>query len=140
MELALPERLCGSCQDDHRGSLVYCQENTMRSSKAKAVAGLTVTIASALLVGASIAPASAATPSSGLTFFSGSFAGTTVTYATPSTSCTALPLTANADLNLTNSNIVVYKSANCSGASLSFPAGDIHSFSGYNGLSYRATN
>lgn len=111
----------------------------MRGSRAQIVAGLTIA-ASALLVGASVTPASAAVPSSGLTFFSGGFTGTTVTYPSPSTGCTVLPFTAHAELNLTSVGITVYRTADCSGAGLFFPADDLHSFVGFDGVSFRATS
>jgi hypothetical protein len=98
--------------------------------------GIVVTATAGVLLGA-VAPASAAPAEpTGITFWSGAFTGQQVSYPAASESCTALPFAAHAQLNLTETAVNVYSSADCTGFALYFPANDIHSF-GRDGLSYR---
>jgi hypothetical protein len=99
-------------------------------------AGIAFAGSLALAFGTSVAPA-AADAGSSLTFWSGDFAGQTVTYAAPNASCANLPFTAHAELDNTSEAILVYEGANCTGAALVFPAEDIHSFPDFDGFSYR---
>lgn len=85
-----------------------------------------------------VTPASADTLPSGVTFWSGAFTGQTVTYADPGSACITLPFTVHAELNNTSTSIQVYKTTDCTGQALTFPAWDIHSFTGFDGRSFRA--
>ena len=95
-----------------------------------------VAAAAAVLLGAA-APASADVPSTGLTFWSGAFTGTTTTYATPGPDCVDLPFVVHSELNLTPRTITVYQGKGCTGFALSFPTNDFHSFIGFDGVSFR---
>jgi hypothetical protein len=96
--------------------------------------GIVAAATAGVLLGA-VAPASAAEPT-GITFWSGAFTGQQVGYPAASESCTTLPFAAHAQLNLTETAVNVYSSADCTGFALYFPANDLHSF-GRDGLSYR---
>ncbi|WP_437624221.1 hypothetical protein [Sorangium sp. So ce1151] len=109
----------------------------MRSIKVKLALGLAGASALCVMLGMA-APASADPPPSGVTFWSGAFAGQTVNYANPSTGCTTLPFTVHSELNNTSKSIQVYATTDCTGQALTFPASDIHSFTGFDGRSFRA--
>jgi hypothetical protein len=100
----------------------------------KIVVGV-VAVAAALL--GTAAPASADVPSTGLTFWSGGFTGTTVTYANPGPECVELPFVVHSEFNGTSHPINVYKGKGCTGAALFFPVNDIHGFTGFDGVSFR---
>jgi hypothetical protein len=98
--------------------------------------GIVIAATAGVLLGA-VAPASAAPAEpTGVTFWSGYFSGQQVSYPVASEDCTVLPFAAHAQMNLTETPINVYTSANCTGGALYFPATDFHNF-GQNALSYR---
>lgn len=107
----------------------------MRSRNVTITSGL---FAAALGLALGVAPTSASAASDGaLTFYSGAFTGSTVSYPDPGPSCTVLPFVAHAELNLSDSTILVYRTKDCSGSPLTFPANDIHSFLGFDAASFR---
>ncbi|AWS46490.1 peptidase inhibitor family I36 protein [Streptosporangium sp. 'caverna'] len=111
----------------------------MPTIKIKLALGL-ASVASLSVILGTVAPASADATSSGVTFWSGAFAGQPVTYADPSADCTTLPFTVHSEFNNTGKSIQVYKTTDCTGQALTFPATDIHSFTGFDGRSFRATS
>jgi hypothetical protein len=115
------------------------KEENMPNVKVKAALGLAGAASLCVMLGI-VTPASADTASSGVTFWSSAFTGQTVTYADPSTDCTTLPFTVHSEFNNTDASIEVYKTTDCTGQALTFPATDIHSFAGFDGRSFRATS
>ncbi|WP_437575177.1 hypothetical protein [Sorangium sp. So ce887] len=111
----------------------------MRSIKVELALGLAGAAALCVMLG-TVRPASADPLPSGVSFWSGVFAGQTVNYANPSTSCTTLPFTVHSELNNTSQSIQVYPTTDCTGQALTFPASDIHSFTGFDGRSFRAAD
>lgn len=111
----------------------------MPGIRVKLASGLASVASLSVMLG-TVTPASADAASSGVTFWSGAFAGRPVTYADPSTDCTTLPFTAHSEFNNTGKSIQVYKTTDCTGQALTFPATDIHSFIGFDGRSFRATS
>lgn len=109
----------------------------MRRIKVELALGLAGAAALCAMLGAA-SRASADPLPTGLTFWSGVFAGQTVNYTNPSTSCTTLPFTVHSELNNTSKSIQVYATTDCTGPALTFPAHDIHSFAGFDGRSFRA--
>jgi hypothetical protein len=112
------------------------QGEVMSSPKVRLAWGLAGAASLCIALG-SVTPASAADWGPGVTFWSGDFAGRSVTLPA-STSCTALPFTAHSEYNNTDTRIYVYKTTDCAGSAVSFPAGDIHSFLDFDGRSFRA--
>ncbi|GGO30685.1 hypothetical protein GCM10010116_61420 [Microbispora rosea subsp. aerata] len=106
-------------------------------NRVKLALGLAGVASLALALGS--APASASSAYTGLTFWSGYFAGQSVSYANPSTSCTTLPFVAHSEWNQTDKTILVYETTDCTGPALTFPANDIHNFSS-DGRSFRAAS
>ena len=101
--------------------------------------------AAALVLGGLLVVAPAASAASdplpeGLTFWSGVFTGQTVTYPDVSDGCTVLPFVAHAELNDTATGIVVYESTDCTGRALTFPAGDVHSFTNFDARSFQVVD
>lgn len=94
----------------------------------------------AVAAGMAFAATPATADPTGLTFWAGDFSGTSTSYATPGTDCTALPFVAHSELNQTTSGFRVYESTDCSGPALSFPANDIHSFLGFDARSFQAAD
>jgi hypothetical protein len=72
-----------------------------------------------------------------LHFYSGVFTGQSVDYAAPGPGCTTLPFVVHSELNSGDQGIDVYRTPDCTGAALHFPANDIHSFNSFDGLSFR---
>jgi len=89
---------------------------------------------------ATAASASAAESYGDVTFWATtSFTGQSVTL--PVTDgCTSLPFVAHAEYNASSTGIDVYATPDCSGPALHFPTTDIHSFGGFDGLSFRASS
>ncbi|WP_329084147.1 MULTISPECIES: hypothetical protein [unclassified Streptosporangium] len=110
----------------------------MSTFKVKIALGL-ASAASLCAVLATAAPAAANSSPSGVTFWSGAFTGQSVTYANPGTGCTTLPFTVHSEFNNTDTSILVYRTTDCTGQALTFPANDIHSFIGFDGRSFRTT-
>ena len=106
---------------------------------------LTATVGLGLAAGlvATASSATAAEPdaqAAGVTFWAdASFTGESVTLAVTD-ECTTLPFVVHAELNESASGIDVYESDDCTGRALHFPATDVHSFAGFDGLSFRASN
>jgi len=105
----------------------------MRSTKVK----LALSVASLCAVLGAAAPAAAADPGPGVTFWSGAFTGETVTYPAPGTGCTVLPFIAHAEYNNTDKTLRVYQTTDCSGWFYYFPANDIHNFLNFDARSFR---
>ncbi|MET8767336.1 hypothetical protein [Streptomyces sp. NPDC004658] len=98
----------------------------------------------AVAVGLSGSPAFAVDPGTPgyVTFWQGGFTGPTLEYS-PSqvgTSCVTLPFTVQADLNYSYRTVLVYDGTGCTGAALTLPAGDVHSFGGFLAKSFRFAN
>jgi hypothetical protein len=110
---------------------------TMRSVQGLAAAAFAVATVAIAAV-----PASADAGDTGtLTLYAdANFTTPVATYdaAALGTQCHQLPSTAHAELNLTGATVQIYATRDCSGTALTFPAGDIHSFIGFNALSFRA--
>ncbi|MGW2778021.1 hypothetical protein ACWC4C_36920 [Streptomyces olivaceoviridis] len=116
----------------------------MRSLKRNLASVALAASAVAAAVGLSGSPAFAVDPGTPgyVTFWQGGFTGPTVEYA-PSqvgTSCVTLPFSVHADLNNTDRTVLLYDGTGCTGSTLTLPASDLHSFSGFTGRSFRFTD
>ncbi|MGJ6964603.1 hypothetical protein ACSDR0_22075 [Streptosporangium sp. G11] len=109
----------------------------MSTTKVKIALGIASAASLCAVLGA-VTPAAADPAPVGVTFWSGAFTGQPVTYANPSTDCTTLPFTVHSEFNNTDRSILVYKTTDCTGHALTFPANDIHSFIRFDAQSFRA--
>jgi hypothetical protein len=123
----------------HFAAPLQARGEAMPTIKIKLALGL-ASVASLSVILGTVTPASADAASSGVTFWSGAFAGQSVTYADPSADCATLPFTVHSESNNTGKSIQVYKTEDCTGQALTFPATDIHSFIGFDGRSFRTTS
>ncbi|MFF4692506.1 hypothetical protein [Streptomyces sp. NPDC001307] len=113
----------------------------MRSLKRNLASAAVAAGAVAAAVGLSGSPAFAVDPGTPgyVTFWQGGFTGPALEYS-PSqigTSCVTLPFPVQADLNYSYRTVLVYDGAGCTGSALTLPAGDLHSFGGFAGKSFR---
>ncbi|GHA53023.1 MULTISPECIES: hypothetical protein [Streptomyces] len=113
----------------------------MRSLKRNIASAAVAAGAVALAVGLSSSPAFAVDPGTPgyVTFWQGGFTGPTLEYS-PSqvgTSCVTLPFSVQSDLNNSYQTVLVYSGTGCTGSTLTLPAGDLHSFGGFVGKSFR---
>ncbi|GLX49133.1 hypothetical protein Shyhy01_20830 [Streptomyces hygroscopicus subsp. hygroscopicus] len=112
--------------------------NLKRSLASAAVAASAVVLALGLSGSPAFAAVDPGTPGY-LTFWQGGFTGPTLEYS-PSqvdTSCVTLPFSVQADLNYSYRTALVYDGTGCTGSTLTLPAGDLHSFGGFVGKSFR---
>ncbi len=73
-------------------------------------------------------------------FFAHGVEGTPALYPGAPTTCTVLPFTVHTEFNFSTSAIQVYKTTDCTGHALTFPANDFHTFNTFDGRSFKAVS
>ncbi|MGN9783720.1 hypothetical protein ACTMTF_19960 [Nonomuraea sp. ZG12] len=110
-----------------------------------ATLGSAAMVSAAVLAGASAASADAADleacqAQKAVCFFANGVEGTPAVYPGAPTTCTVLPFTVHTEFNFSTSAIQVYKTTDCTGHALTFPANDFHTFNGFDGRSFKAAS
>ncbi|HEY0532074.1 MAG TPA: hypothetical protein VGD29_10795 [Actinoplanes sp.] len=100
---------------------------------------IVATVVAALGLVAAVAGTASADEPTGITFWQADFSGQSVNFAPTTTDCVTLPYAVHSELNASQDSFLLYATRDCTGAAITIPATDLHSFVNHNVLSFALT-